>query len=378
MRLRPRRTFLRDRGSDPRAARREAPDVELIHPPSRAEVVDALRDASERGRRVLVAGGRRHIDKGNPCEIDAELWTTQLDRIVEYEPAEMIAVVEAGVRVGTLAEVLAEGGQEWPSDAPADATVGGVICAAANSPRRLGVGAIRDTVLEVDVVTGDGRIIRGGARTVKNVTGYDLPRLLTGSLGTLGVVVQVALKVRPLPKAARTLRAAGVDGLDLGRRLVDAAPSAVGIVASVDAAEIRLEGWPEEVDEQARRACAVSDALVALEEASGYPADRPWDRWPVLVEAAVPPSRLHALLDGLEEAWGALAGVGIAWIGLAGADERLASLRARAAAFTGVAPVIRGPGGLGADVPAPDVHRRLKASLDPANVLAPGRFWGGL
>jgi glycolate oxidase FAD binding subunit len=352
--------------------------VELIHPSSRGDVVAALREASERGRRLLVVGGRRHIDKGNPCEVDAELWTTQLDRVVDYEPAEMIAVVEAGVRVGALADVLAEGGQEWPSDAPAEATVGGVICAAANSPRRLSCGPIRDSVLEVDVVAGDGRLIRGGARTVKNVTGYDLPRLMTGSLGTLGVVVQAALKVRPLPKAARTLRATGVPGLALGGRLIEAVPSAAGVVTGGDAAEIRLEGWPEDVDEQARRARDTSDALVALEEASAFPANRPWDRAPVVAEAAVPPSRLASLLDGVAEPWGALAGVGIAWVGLPAPDERLASLRARAEAFTGVAPVIRGPGGLGAEPPAREIHRRLKASLDPSNVLAPGRFWGGL
>jgi glycolate oxidase FAD binding subunit len=352
--------------------------VELIHPSSRQEVARVLVDAGRRGRRLLIVGGRRHIDKGNPTEVDAELWTTQLDRIVHYEPAEMIAVVEAGVRVGALASILARGGQEWPADAPADATVGGVIGAAVTSPRRLRVGAIRDTVLEVDVVSGDGRFLRGGARTVKNVTGYDLPRLMAGSLGTLGVLVQVAIKVRPLPRAVRTLRASGVDGLEVGRRLVDAVPSAAGVVATADAVELRLEGWAAEVDEQARAATDAGVPLDPIEAADGFPARRPWQSAPVVVEAAVPPSRMPALLEGVVEPWGILSGVGIAWVGLGSPAEQLAALRARAAAFTGVAPVIHGRGGLGADPPAEQVHRRLKASLDPHGVLSPGRFWGGI
>ena len=91
-----------------------------------------------------------------------------------------------------------------------------MIASGASSPRRLKVGALRDTVLEAEVVTGDGRLVRSGARTVKNVTGYDLHKLVAGSLGTLAVIVQVALKLRPLPRARRTLRFDG--DLALARR----------------------------------------------------------------------------------------------------------------------------------------------------------------
>ena len=351
--------------------------MDLIHPQTRGDLVDALRTAGADGRRVLVVGGRRHLDKGNPSEVDAELWTTQLDRVISYEPAEMIAVVEAGMRFGELDRVLAEGGQEWPADAPADATVGGIIAAAVNSPRRLRVGAIRDTVLEVELVTGDGRLVRGGGRTVKNVTGYDLPRLATGSLGTLGVIVQVALKLRPRPRAASTLFADG-DGLELGARVLERVPAVAGALATATTVEVRLEGWEEETREQAALAQRELPGLRPLADGSAFPASAPWAGHPVVAEAAVPPSKVPAVAGAAGDAWGASLGMGLVWCGLRSDDGPLRTLRARVEELGGVAPVVQGPGGLGGTLPAADVHRRLKAAFDPAGVLAPGRFWGGI
>jgi len=221
--------------------------VDLIHPHSKRDVIDALRTASDAETRVLTVGGRQHIDKGNPSEVDAELWTTLLDDRVVYDPAEMLCVVEAGMRIRDLQGILAEGGQEWPVDAPDDATIGGVVATGGPTLRQLRVGTMRDTVVEMEVVTGDGRLIKSGARTVKNVTGYDVHRLLTGSLGTLGVIVQVALKVRPLPKATRTL-ATDQGGVELGRRVLDGVPLPAAVVAEPDRVVLQLEGWPEEVN----------------------------------------------------------------------------------------------------------------------------------
>ncbi|MCI0633481.1 MAG: FAD-binding protein [Actinobacteria bacterium] len=346
--------------------------MDLIHPTSKRDVVDAVRDANAGAQRLLAIGGRRHADKGNPCEIDAELWTTQLNDVVAYEPAEMLAVVGSGMRVGALNEALAGGGQEWMSDLPQDATVGGVIASAASSPRRLKLGAVRDTVVEAELVTGDGRFVRSGARTVKNVTGYDLHRLVAGSLGTLAVIVQVAIKVRPLPKARRTLRFDG--GLELARSMLGAVPGAACVLATARGVELRLEGWAEEVEEQSASAGTLARPVEALDDGP-FPSEAPWDAMPVVAEVAVPPSRLGDVVTG--ETWGALAGVGISWVGLEGADGALSAVRDRARSAGGIAPVVRGPGGLGdAAVPAPEVHRRLKAAFDPNGVLAPGRFWG--
>jgi glycolate dehydrogenase FAD-binding subunit len=348
--------------------------VDLIAPSSKEDVVGALRSASERRARVAIVGGRTHVDKGNPCEVDEEVSTAGLDRIVAYEPAEMLAVVEAGIQVGALRQVLAEGGQEWPADAPDDATVGGTIAVAASSPRRLRMGPLRDTVVEIVLVTGDGRPVRSGARTVKSVQGYDLHRLATGSLGTLGAIVQVAVKVRPLPRTRRLVVSA-TGGLEVGRALLDAVPLPSSVVATPERVEIALEGWPEEIEEQTAAIRAVVDAVEVRDD---EPTRGPEAiAAPIVAEVAVSPSRLAAVLEG-EDDWRALMGIGIAWVGL-GDGEQLDSLRRRVAEAGGIAPVIRGPGGLGdAPVAALEVHRRLKAAFDPAGILVPGRFWAGL
>jgi len=339
----------------------------LIHPHTPAEVADALRAASAKGVRLLVVGGRQHIDKGNPVEVDAELWTTGLDRPVAYDPAEMLCVVEAGVRIHDLNELLAEGGQEWPVDAPSDATVGGVIAADVALPRQLRVGALRDTVVEMEIVTGDGRRVRSGARTVKNVTGFDLHRLLTGSLGTLGVITQVALKVRPLPKAARTLMTTD-GGIELGRRILAEVPLPAAVLASPDSVVVRLEGWEEEVAEQA----SVLGGLTSFRDVEVFPPPLFPDA-PIVAEAAVAPSALEALLDGVGE-YRASLGVGHAWVPCPNL-ETLTRLRDGVDELGGIAPVIRGQGGLGDQtLPAPQIQRGIKAAFDPAGILAPGRF----
>ncbi len=346
--------------------------MDLIHPRTVADVAEALGTASRDGIRVLVVGGRRHLDKGNPTEVDVELWTTQLDQVVAYEPDEMLVVVQSGMRCGALAELLAEHGQEWPADAPADATVGGVIASGSTSARRLRVGALRDTVVEMELVTGDGRTVHSGARTVKNVTGYDLHRLMTGSLGTLGVITQVALKLRPLPERRHTLIAPG----DLGVATSIAAdvPLTAGVLATPGGVEVRLEGWADEVDELAAAVLRLAPDAASM-EASPFPRE-PWWTWPevdTIVEVAVAPSRLEAVVDPAST-FAALAGVGLAWIASSGEETR--AVRARAAEAGGIAPAVRGTGGLGeAPTPGAEVHRRLRASFDPANILAPGRGW---
>ena len=297
--------------------------------------------------------------------------------MIAYDPAEMLAVVEAGMRIGDLRRVLAEGGQEWPADALRRGDRRRDDRDRSSSPRRLRMGPLRDTVVEMELVTGDGRLVRSGARTVKSVAGYDVHRLATGSLGTLGAIVQVARQGPAAPGgAAGRWSRPRADWSSAGRSW-SAVPLPSAVVATPERVEVALEGWPEEIEEQTaaiRR--AVGDVEVAEDdavlEAPKRSRRRSWSRWPSRPRSSRPCS------TG-ETDWRALMGVGIAWVGLA--DEASGSPRsaARVAEAGGIAPVIRGPGGLGdAPVPALEVHRRLKAAFDPAGILAPGRFWGGL
>ena len=350
--------------------------MDLIHPHTKHDVADAVREAASQGTRLLVVGGRTDMGRGNPVEVDAELWTTMMDEVVAYEPAEMLAVVEAGIRVGELQAVLAEGGQEWPVDAPHDATVGGVIAAGVSSFRRLRLGHVRDTVVELELVRGDGLLVKSGARTVKNVTGYDVHRLATGSLGTLGVIVQVALKLRPLPQVRRMLTIDG-DGLELGRRVLESVPLPSAVIAEPGRARVWLEGWADEVEEQTMAARSIATDIVV----DHHPA--PFDPHsldaPTIVEAAVAPSRIADVVAGRDD-WTALLGVGLVWCALDGSDpDALDTIRSKVAEAGGIAPVIKGWGGTGpAVIPAAEVHRRLKDSFDPAGIMAPGRSWDGI
>jgi glycolate oxidase FAD binding subunit len=303
----------------------------------------------------------------NASPVRAELWTTLLDDMVAYDPAEMLCVVESGVRLGELRKRLADGGQEWPVDEPGDATVGGVIAANVALPRQLRVGLLRDTVVEMTFVTGDGRTVRSGARTVKNVTGFDLHRLLTGSHGTLGVITQVALKVRPLPKVVRNL-VSREGGLELGERLLAAVPLPAAVLAEPGRVVLRIEGWPDEVAEQAAAAAAI--CAMEDEDAAVFPGEL-FPEAPVVARPAVPPSRLPRLLDGIDE-FRALVGVGFAWVPC-GDAAALATLRERTHGLGGTAPVVRGHGDLDAEeVPLPAVQAKINAAFDPAGILTAG------
>ncbi|MDP9185290.1 MAG: hypothetical protein M3O29_06450, partial [Actinomycetota bacterium] len=184
------------------------------------------------------------------------------------------------------------------------------------------------------------------------------------SLGTLGVITQVALKVRPLPKAARTL-VTREGGVGLAARLLEAVPLPASVLAEHDRVVVRLEGWPQEVAEQARAA----NGVAVLADAD--PAERLGPAFPeasTLAQVAVVPSRLDRLLTGVAR-YRALVGVGYAWVPCDD-EESLARLRDRAASLGGIAPAVRGRGGRGAEGPMPAIQQRIKAAFDPAGILA--------
>jgi len=300
---------------------------------------------------------------------DDVLHTRGLDRIVQYTPADMTITVEGGVAATEVVGLAAEVGQGWPQAAAvAGSTVGGVLAAAASGRRRLRFGPVRDSLLEVVVATGDGRIVTGGGRTVKSVTGYDVPRLLVGSLGTLGVIVQATLKLWPLPMAEGWFTARGDTATMLAR--------ANDILASVHRPGAVI------VRPGALYVCITG----AADDVVAPPGTEPWaePEAPVgagIVEVGVPPAALAGLvrrLDGDGRDFEAWLGTGVARVAVNDAAG-VTLVREMARAAGGHAQVLDGDDAVRTDPfgPAPPgarIMRRIRESFDPAGALAPGRF----
>lgn len=182
--------------------------TEVITPQAAEEIPDILRESCRLGHTVVARGSGTRLDLGNPpARVDRLISLHDIDRIVEHAPDDMVVIVDAGTTVSALERHLATAGQRSGLGAwdPVRATVGGVVAANEHSDRAYAFGGPRDQVLGLDVVDGCGRVLRCGGRVVKNVAGYDLPRLFVGSLGTLGIITRLTLRTHPLPEAGEEL-----------------------------------------------------------------------------------------------------------------------------------------------------------------------------
>ena len=328
---------------------------------------------------VVAVGGRTQWEVGGPLAEGVAVREVRApEGVVAVEAADMTVRVRAGTTVADLDDALAEVGQTVALPAWAGATVGGVLAVGHSGLRRLGWGPVRDTVLEVRYVSADGTIVKAGGPTVKNVSGFDLCRLLVGSVGTLGLIAEVVLRTRPLPACERWL-AGPVDPLAL--RAV-ACTGAASILWDGTTTWVLLDGHPADVDAQAALAADPSggDGSVAAgargspsagraagsggtagrpdmpdvpDDASmvevGGPPDLPPHRW------SLRPSELPALAapaggSGPTGGGRVLAEVGV---GIVHAD------------------VVQPP--RPADPAVVALHARLKDLFDPTGRIAPGR-----
>ena len=190
----------------------------VVLPETEDQVADVLRLADEHDATVFPRGGGSRTPLGaTPERVDVVLSVERLRRQLAYEPGDMTTTVQAGMPLGELQGVLKAQGQFVALDPPATAatTIGGVIATNASGPRRLLYGTARDVVLGVSVAAADGTRSKAGGRVVKNVTGYDLTKLYIGSLGTLGVLLELTFKVHPLPPGEDTLGIACASHADL-------------------------------------------------------------------------------------------------------------------------------------------------------------------
>jgi glycolate oxidase FAD binding subunit len=190
------------------------PIKDTLAPATPDELAAAVKSAFETNTPLYAVGGGTALDYGLPAKAPGRgLSLARLNRVIDYPARDMTVTVEAGVTMHALAELLAKERQRLPIDVPQAerATIGGVIATNWNGPRRFGEGTVRDYVIGISAVDGRGQPFKGGGRVVKNVAGYDFCKLLTGSLGTLGVITQVTLRLKPIPEQMAIMACAASD-----------------------------------------------------------------------------------------------------------------------------------------------------------------------
>jgi len=403
------------------------PDA-AVFPGTAAEVAAVVRIAAEAGVPIMPWGGGTAVDVGPPpARAGIVLSLRRLGHLLEHEPGDLTVTAEAGMTIGDLQTALRARGQ-WLSLDPPDAeraTLGGVVAANASGPRRQLYGTVRDLLIGLTVITADGSLLRGGGKVVKNVAGYDLPKLFVGSHGTLGVIVETTFKLRPVPDEER-LMAVSFDRLkDCGaaaRALLsgDLIPSTLdlvdgvcagtlGLAAGVPVLLVGFDGIREQVDWQVAELAGLVSSLGGKSPMPLPPATWPklaaltrdavespaavmrFSVLPTLVTETMEQGAQAARQRGLSSAWAAHAGVGVVTGTLLAGGETatvssvLGDWRAIARAGGGHANLMRAPLAVKAQVPLWDdpgpagrIMQRIKAQLDPNNVLNPGRFVAGI
>jgi glycolate oxidase subunit GlcD len=223
----------------------------IISPGSNEEVSEVMKLAARESCSVLPAGGMTWITNTSKSSASFIVKTTRLNNIVEHEPADLIAVTQAGVKLSDFNETLARNGQWLPLDPPDDglATIGGVVATGMGGAQQYGYGGPRGSVIGMRVVLANGDTIKVGGRVVKNVAGYDLCKLFTGSYGTLGVITEINFKLRPRPASEATVVAVDqTSNLILAaRRIIDARlfPIAAELLSSAMSNRLGLTTAPD-------------------------------------------------------------------------------------------------------------------------------------
>ena len=391
--------------------------MDRIKPTSETEAAEAVRGAAERGSAFEILAGGTKREFGRPVAADAFLDVSALSGILKYEPEELVLTARAATPIADIQAALAEKRQMLAFE-PADwgplfgneagrATLGGIVATNACGSRRVKGGAVRDSVIGCRFVNGRGEIVKAGGPVIKNVTGFDVPKLMCGAFGTLGVLTEISLKVGPAPQRAATI-AIGNCGAELGLRLLRDAfsfpvdPTGLAYFPKVFAARanfgegaalMRIEGTLAAVAEKLElmKTRFAGHDLVTLDDdmtravfreidTGAVFANRDSDLWRICVPAS---HASEAVTSSGASEWYADWGGGLLWLGLPASEQTAARLRALTARFAGHATLMRASEEarkrLAVFEPEPparaELTRSVKAAFDPKRVLNPGRMF---
>ena len=346
-------------------------------------LVEHFQELVRNGRPLRIRGGGTKDWYGQRLEGDV-LDTRDYTGIVDHEPTELVITARCGTPLAEIEAALAERGQMLAFEPPhfgAGATIGGAIASGLSGPRRANAGAVRDFVLGCKLLDGKGDVLSFGGRVMKNVAGYDVSRLLAGSLGTLGLLLEVSIKVLPRAPREATLVFEGVNEVDAIRNLNEWAGQPLPVSASCwhdGMLALRLSGANAAVDNAIRTLggdvmpdCARFWASLREQQHAFFAGDMPLWRLSV-------PSTVGAIVLGSPQLieWGGAQ----RWLRAPGDAATAERIRATVAACGGHATLFRGgEKGVGVFQPlAPAIariHERLKAGFDPAGIFNPGRMY---
>ncbi|MBV8814276.1 MAG: FAD-binding oxidoreductase [Verrucomicrobia bacterium] len=384
----------------------------VLEPGTETELAAALRFANEAGITVIPRGGGTKLGWGNqPARADLIVSTARLNRIIEHASADLTVGVEAGCPIQKLQNVLAESGQQIAVDPlwPEQATVGGVLSTNDSGTLRIRYGGLRDLIIGATIALPDGTVASSGGKVVKNVAGFDLPKLVTGALGTLGVITRAVFRLHPLPRNLRSFSFVARDLEDANRILLAVLNSKLaytGLQARFlgdkeAAVDVSLEGTDAGLAAQTE--VLRNMAATASETGSGPTA---WqarqELWSpagteVLAKFSVLPGsisevagRIQRLTNPVGVQWQAVVqATGLGWLRLDPGDVRhlsdlLPALRSELEKMGGSMVVLRRPEGTapidawGSGGDAFPLMLRVKQQFDPRGTLNPGRFIGGI
>jgi glycolate oxidase FAD binding subunit len=386
----------------------------VAEPGSVEETSELMKLARREGLAVSPRGGGTKMHIGDPPrELDLILSTARMNEIIEYAPDDQVVRVQAGIRLGDLQERLSGSNQMLAIDPPeSGATIGGIIAANSSGPRRYKYGTIRDLIIGITVVLQDGTVAKAGGKVVKNVAGYDLSKLFTGSLGTLGVIATANFRVHPRPEAARTVaveiedpQAAQEAAQTIMHSQVEATAVELHYGEDAKLLSVLLESIPGGIEAKVETTSFLLrpfGEVRALEDGeAGHlgplrPPEIADDE--AVVKIAAPPAELAGVLEsvlGAAERRGLAhpritghAASGVTFAGLSGGEtmaEAIEEIRELWIRRRGSVVLQRAPVELKKRVGTWDTGgdylgliRRVKEKFDPRGGLNPGRFMGGI